>query len=407
MSASKSTIGAVARPQNLLDSSEVFAPRFSSGDVEFDEVLGGGFVPGALVLLGGDPGIGKSTLALQTALRLSLQGVNVLYISGEESVQQIRLRATRIDKSVDLQVLADTNLDSILANLEAHHPALAVVDSIQTITSDAVNGVVGGVSQVAYATNSLMRLAKSLHITLLVIGHVTKEGMLAGPKTLEHMVDTVLYLEGERFTTLRLLRCNKNRFGSTGEVGVFEMLDTGLAQVSNPGALFLEHRSGSVPGTCVTAILEGNKVLLLEVQALTNTSAFGYPKRAASGFDVNRLQLLVAIMEKRLGAKLQNQDIYINVAGGFELDERAADLPVVLAVLSSLYSKPLPATLVAFAEVGLAGEVRMVTQLDKRIKEAAKLGFNEIWTAKQKDKTVRAGVNGLGSITELSKIFKD
>jgi DNA repair protein RadA/Sms len=180
-----------------------------------------------------------------------------------------------------------------------------------------------------------------------------------------------------------------------------------LAQVSNPGALFLEHRSGSVPGTCVTAILEGNKVLLLEVQALTNTSAFGYPKRAASGFDVNRLQLLVAIMEKRLGAKLQNQDIYINVAGGFELDERAADLPVVLAVLSSLYSKPLPATLVAFAEVGLAGEVRMVTQLDKRIKEAAKLGFNEIWTAKQKDKTVRAGVNGLGSITELSKIFKD
>lgn len=393
----------VGKPQKLSSTTESHAQRFHSGIGEFDVVLGGGFVPGALVLLGGDPGIGKSTLALQAALALSKEGEQVLYVSGEESAHQIKLRSDRIDKKVDMRVLCETNLETILATLDAEKPALAIVDSIQTITSEQVNGVVGGVSQVAFATNSLMRFAKSSHVTLLIIGHVTKEGMLAGPKTLEHMVDTVLYMEGERFTSLRLLRCNKNRFGSTGEVGVFDMTEGGLVEVKNPAALFLEHRTANVAGTCVTAILEGNKVLLLEVQALTNPTSFGYPKRAASGFDANRLQLLLAIMEKRLGVKTSGHDVYVNVAGGFQLDERAADLPVVLAVLSSMKNKALPEDLVAFGEVGLAGEVRGVTQIDKRLKEAEKLGFGSIITAhvsKQKSNPKLRGIKFIGELKE-------
>ena len=383
----------------------VSAQRLSTGMGEFDAVLGGGLVPGALVLVGGDPGVGKSTLALQTALTLQEAGKQVLYVSGEESAQQIQLRSRRMHSSGDLGVLAETSLEVILATLEHMRPAVAVIDSIQTIVSAEVNGVVGGVSQVAYATNAFMRLAKSLHITLILIGHVTKEGMLAGPKTLEHMVDTVLYLEGERFTALRLLRCIKNRFGSTGEVGVFDMSESGLAEVKNPAALFLEHKTEHVPGACVTAILEGQKVLLLEVQALTNPTAFGYPKRAASGFDSNRLQLLLAIVEKRLGVKLSAQDVYVNVAGGFNLTERAADLPVVLAILSSFYNVPLPAHLLAFGEIGLAGEVRGVQMPEKRVKEATKLGFEKIVSAPAKEKKI-AGLVGVKFISELAQFFE-
>lgn len=379
--------------------------RLSSGMSEFDLVLGGGLVPGALVLIGGDPGVGKSTLALQTALTLTARGKQVLYVSGEESAQQIQLRSGRMEEQADLSVLSETNLEVVLDTLTRVRPAVAIIDSIQTMSSGEVNGVVGGVSQVAYATNALMRVAKALHITVLVIGHVTKEGMLAGPKTLEHMVDTVLYLEGERFTSLRLLRCNKNRFGSTGEVGVFDMTEHGLVEVQNPGALFLEHRTTHVAGTCVTALLEGQKVLLLEVQALTNPTSFGYPKRAASGFDTNRLQLLLAIMEKRLGTKVSAQDVYINVAGGFTLTERAADLPVVLAVLSSIHNIPLPDNLLAFGEVGLAGEVRGVTQADKRVKEAKKLGFDRILSAKIKDKKTIGGVESIAFLSDLSRLF--
>ncbi len=394
---------AIGKPQSLRTAAQSITNRFQSGIQEFDVVLGGGFVPGALVLLGGDPGIGKSTLALQAALALSRQGEQVLYVSGEESAHQIKLRSDRIDREADMRVLSETSLETILSTLDAEKPALAIIDSIQTITSENVNGVVGGVSQVAFVTNSLMRFAKSSHVTLLIIGHVTKEGMLAGPKTLEHMVDTVLYMEGERFTSLRLLRCNKNRFGSTGEVGVFDMTEAGLVEVKNPAALFLEHRTANVPGTCVTAILEGNKILLLEVQALTNPTSFGYPKRAASGFDANRLQLLLAIMEKRLGAKVSGQDVYINVAGGFQLGERAADLPVVLAVLSSLKNKALPEDMVAFGEVGLAGEVRGVTQVDKRLKEAEKLGFGHIITAHANKQRANAKVRGVKFIGELKE----
>ncbi len=376
--------GVLARkPEPLVkaDSSEV---RLQSGLGEFDAVLGGGIVKGSLVLLGGDPGIGKSTLALQAALKMSSAGQSVVYVSGEESAHQLQLRADRLEHSPKTLVLCETDLDVILTSLEKARPDLAVIDSIQTLSSERVNGVVGGVSQVAFATNQLLRLAKSLGIAILIIGHVTKEGVLAGPKTLEHMVDVVLYLEGERLGSLRLLRCVKNRFGSTGEVGVFEMAERGLVQVTNPAGVFLEHRTVGVAGTCVGAILEGNKTLLLEVQALTNPSSFGYPKRAASGFDLSRLQLLLAIMEKRLGLKLSATDVYINVAGGFKMEERAADLPVVMAVLSSVKNRSVPENVAAFGEVGLAGEVRGVAHPDKRIKECAKLGFGRILLPAQK-----------------------
>lgn len=409
MAVTKKTFGSSARsvlPVRLHSAVEEKRERMDTGLSELNLVLGGGVVAGSLVLLGGDPGIGKSTLALQTALNMARVDKRVLYISGEESVHQIKLRADRIDKQTDLEVLSETNLENILGTLESTHPDLAVIDSIQTITSSEVNGVVGGVSQVAFATNSLMRLAKQLHISLIIIGHVTKEGMLAGPKTLEHMVDTVLYMEGERFSALRLLRCIKNRFGSTGEVGVFEMRESGLVEVKNPGALFLEHRTSGVAGTCVSAILEGNKVLLIEIQALTNPTSFGYPKRASSGFDNNRLQLLLAIMEKRLGVKTSNQDVYINVAGGFDLSERAADLPVVLAVLSSIKNKALPESLVSFGEVGLAGEVRGVTQSEKRVKELAKLGFSEVITSSNVKPVSSTKVKAIKFISELKKVLE-
>jgi DNA repair protein RadA/Sms len=304
-------------------------------------------------------------------------GLRIVYVSGEESVRQLKLRADRLSKVQKVEALCETDLERIVATVEASQPDLVIIDSVQTLSSSQVNGVVGGVSQVAYTTNTLLRLAKATGTSVVLIGHVTKEGVLAGPKTLEHMVDTVLYLEGERLGTLRLLRCVKNRFGSTGEVGVFEMREDGLREVLNPAGIFLEHRTEGVPGTCVTAILEGNKVLLLEVQALTNSTSFGYPRRTASGFDANRLQLLLAIMEKRMGVKMSALDVYVNVAGGFKLEERAADLPVVLAVLSSVKGKALSSSLVAFGEVGLAGEVRGVAQVEKRLKEIEKLGFSE------------------------------
>jgi DNA repair protein RadA/Sms len=352
--------------------------RISSGVAELDMVLGGGIVPGSLLLLGGDPGIGKSTLALQVALNMGAGGKKVLYISGEESPQQLKMRSRRIPSGADIEIMGETNLETILDTLVATKPDLAIIDSIQTLNSSEVGGVVGGVSQLSYSTNALMRVTKENHIAVLLIGHVTKEGMLAGPKTIEHMVDTVLYLEGDRFMALRLLRSSKNRFGSVGEVGVFEMTNEGLIEVANPSLMFLENRGSALPGSCIAAVLEGNKTLFLEVQALTNPSSFGYPKRATSGFDVNRLQLLLAILQKSLKLELNTQDVYINVAGGFKIQERAADLPVVLAILSSFKNRALPEDLVAFGEIGLLGELRGVAQADKRLREAEKLSFKNV-----------------------------
>ncbi len=399
-----------AKSQRLSEVESGKVDRFFSGLGELDEVLGGGIVPGSLILLGGDPGIGKSTLALQVAMNLTQAGKDVLYVSGEESPHQIKMRSARLINPADLLVLAETNLETVIATLVAEHPAVAILDSIQTLNASAVNGVVGGVSQLSYATNALMRVAKEYHIALLLIGHVTKEGMLAGPKTIEHMVDTVLYLEGDRFNTLRLLRTSKNRFGAVGEVGVFEMREQGLVEVPNPSAMFLEHRDTPLAGSCTTATLEGNKTLLLEVQGLTSTSNFGYPRRTTSGFDVNRLQLIIAILQKMLKINLSNQDVYVNVAGGFKLEERAADLPAALAIISSYNGAALPADTAAFGEIGLLGEIRGVSQLEKRLKECEKLGFKQVIiggravkTAKQYSKLKISHIN---NVNDLAKLFK-
>lgn len=377
-----SSAGIFGQIQQLSDVVEHSQSRFLTGIGEFDNVLGGGLVQGSLVLLGGDPGIGKSTLALQLASNIGAGkeagGKNVLYVSGEESAQQIKMRGSRLAAGADISVMTETDLDVVIATIANAKPNLVIIDSIQTLNSQSVNGVVGGVSQLSYTTNALMRLAKENNVAIILIGHVTKEGMLAGPKTIEHMVDVVLYLEGDRFGSLRLLRSSKNRFGSVGEVGIFEMNEFGLVEVPNPSAMFLEHRDKPLPGSCVTATVEGNKVLLIEIQALTNTTTLSYPRRVASGFDVNRLQLLLAIIQKTLQVNLSNQDVYVNVAGGYKVQERAADLPVVMAILSSYYGKAIPAGTIAFGEVGLLGEVRKVSQLEKRSKEAKKLGFEKL-----------------------------
>ncbi len=342
---------------------------------EFDDVLGGGLVPGSLVLLGGDPGIGKSTLALQISMNISSN--SVLYVSGEESAGQIKLRASRINKNHQLQVLAETDLETVLATVLEVKPDLVIVDSIQTMYSQEATGVAGGVAQVTNAVQKVMQVAKQNNIAFLIIGHVTKEGYLAGPKTLEHMVDTVLYLEGDRFANLRILRCVKNRFGTTNEVGVFEMLGEGLVEVKNPSQLFLGEDSIKASGNIITSVMEGSRALLLEIQALTSVSNFGYPKRTGSGYDANRLQLIIAILSKRAGMNLSNQDVYINVVGGLKIEEPAADLAVALAIISSIKDQVIEDTVVV-GELGLSGEVRFVPNLEKRIKEAEKLGFKKI-----------------------------
>lgn len=373
-----SSLSGVAKPVRLSEVKQHKVERIDTGINELNLVLGGGLVPGSVILLGGDPGIGKSTLALQLANLLEASKHDVLYVSGEESAQQIAMRNTRLKLHQDISVLPETSLEIAMEAIEKTKPEVVIIDSIQTMNSDQAGGVMGGVAQLSFVTNNLVRLAKSLHISIILIGHVTKEGMLAGPKMIEHMVDCVLYLEGERLGNLRILRSNKNRFGSIGEVGVFEMQEAGLSEVANASSMFLEHRDKTMPGNCVTAIMEGNKVLLIEVQALTNTTNASYPKRVASGFDVNRLQLLIAIMQKTLGLNLSNQDVYINIAGGFKVTERAADLPVVMAILSSYYGKAWPKGTIAFGEVGLLGEVRNVVQLEKRSNEAKKLGFSNL-----------------------------
>lgn len=377
---SRTTTG--THPVQLSEVKQYQVERVHTGIGELDLVLGGGLVPGSVILLGGDPGIGKSTLALQLANLLEAKDEKVLYISGEESAQQIAMRNQRLALKEDISVLPETDLELALAEIEQFKPSVVVIDSIQTLSSSEAGGVTGGVAQLSYVTNQLIRLAKRLHIAVILIGHVTKEGMLAGPKTIEHMVDCVLYLEGERLGNLRILRSSKNRFGSIGEVGVFEMRDMGLVEVANASSMFLEHKDKPMVGSCVTALMEGNKVLLVEIQALTNTTNASYPRRVASGFDANRLQLLLAIMQKTLGVNLSNQDVYVNVAGGFKVSERAADLPVVMAILSSYHGKTFPQGTIAYGEVGLLGEIRLVAQADKRAKEAKKLGFDNQIKAK-------------------------
>ncbi|MFP4036824.1 MAG: DNA repair protein RadA [Desulfobacteraceae bacterium] len=350
--------------------------RLGTGILEFDRSLGGGLVPGSLVLVGGEPGIGKSTLLLQAAGSLSGQGLKCLYLSGEESVQQIRLRADRLGVgSEGLFVLTATLFEDLIGTLEDLQPDLFIVDSIQTLHTDALPSAPGSVGQVREVAARIMSWAKQTATPTFLVGHVTKDGAIAGPKVLEHMVDTVLYFEGDRGHAFRIVRSVKNRYGPTNEIGVFEMKETGLAEVGNPSRIFLEERPKGASGSVVVPCLEGTRPVLVEIQALVGASPLGVPRRTSMGVDPNRISLLVAVIAKRMGLEMGDQDIYVNVAGGLRVEEPAADLGIVTAMISSFLDRPVGLDMVFFGEVGLAGEIRGVSQPDLRIREAAKLGF--------------------------------
>ena len=350
--------------------------RISTKMRELDRVLGGGIVQGSLVLVGGDPGIGKSTLLLQVCKNLAEQKKRVLYISGEESLQQIKIRAERIGRFEDnLRLLCETNLDIIRGIIDREKPEIVVIDSIQTMYNEEVGSAPGSVSQVRETTSTLMQIAKGMNISIFIVGHVTKEGVVAGPRVLEHMVDTVLYFEGDRHAAYRILRGVKNRFGSTNEIGVFEMQQNGLREVENPSEFMLSGRPEDASGSVVACSMEGTRPILVEVQALVCRSNFGMPRRTATGTDTNRVNLLMAVLEKRLGLKMADCDAYINIAGGIKMNEPALDLGIVLALISSYKEKPIDERTICFGEVGLSGEVRAVSMAEQRVQEAKKLGF--------------------------------
>lgn len=369
--------------------------RFQIGISEFDRVLGGGIVFGSVILVGGDPGIGKSTLLLQVMHCLASKGKKVLYISGEESLQQSKMRADRLGVSSEhLFVVSETSLEKILQDIQALRPSTVVVDSIQTIYSSELPSTPGSITQVREASSRLLYLAKHLSIPIFLIGHVTKEGFIAGPKVLEHMVDTVLYIEGEANHAYRILRAVKNRFGSTNEIGVFEMKDSGLVEVINPSEFFLSGRTQPASGSVVMPSIEGSRPILIELQALVVSTNFGVPRRTAQGVDANRVSLLVAVMEKRLGVHLNNQDIFLNIAGGMKVEEPGADLGVIAAISSSFQDKVIDPEMAVFGEVGLGGEVRGVSQPEVRVKEAARLGFKRILLPKPNQEKVK-GMKGI------------
>ena len=370
-------------PVKLSEVDEATEERWPLSMSEFARVLGGGMVPGSIVLLGGDPGIGKSTLMLQVALEMAGRGT-VLYVSGEESARQIRMRARRLMSGETpsaaafpdgLMLVTETNLEAILVHVESVKPALLVVDSIQTVFLDALSSSAGSVSQVRECAGRLRELAKSTGITVFLIGHVTKEGIIAGPRVLEHIVDTVLQLEGDRFQSYRLLRSMKNRFGPTAEVGVFEMLEQGMAEVSNPSEAFLAERMADAPGSAIAVTMEGTRPILVELQGLTSPTPFGNPRRTSNGLDNNRLLLVSAVLARRVGLRLADQDVFLNVVGGLRIEEPAADLAAAVAIASSLRDQPVHADQVMIGEVGLSGELRWVSHMEARLREAAKLGF--------------------------------
>lgn len=352
------------------------ATRLAIGITEIDRVLGGGIVPGSLLLLTGEPGIGKSTLTLQIANQISEAGKHVLYVSGEESEEQISLRGRRLGLPLkNLNLLSENNMETLLATASQEKTDFLIVDSIQVMSSQNIPGGAGSVSQVRLCTEAILEFAKPKKISVLLIGHVTKDGTLAGPRVLEHLVDTVLYLEGSRLHDFRLLRGVKNRFGASSEVGIFEMTECGLSEVKNPASYFVNEHEKKTPGRALTVTVEGSRPLIIEVQALTNTTSFGYPRRTTSGFDSNRLELLLAVIQKYLHINLGNQDVYVNVVGGYRLNDPGCDLGVALAILSSYSKKALPDGLVAIGELGLSGEVRLPKDAAKRTKEAEKLGL--------------------------------
>ncbi|QQR69180.1 MAG: DNA repair protein RadA [Alphaproteobacteria bacterium] len=388
------------------------APRLVTGIKEFDRVCGGGLVPGSALLVGGDPGIGKSTLLLQIAARLASQGVACAYVTGEESTDQIRMRAARLGLAqAPVALAASTSVGEIGSAISSSSPPrVAVIDSIQTMQVDGLDSAAGTVGQVRASAQELIRIAKQRGTVLIFVGHVTKEGMIAGPRVLEHMVDTVLYFEGERGHSFRILRAVKNRFGATDEIGVFEMGDMGLAEVANPSALFLADRSEPVPGAAVFAGIEGTRPLLVEIEALVAPSPLGTPRRAVVGWDAGRLAMVLAVLEARCGVAIGPNDVYLNVAGGLRIGEPAADLAVAVAILSALTGEPCPAATVVFGEIGLSGEVRGVGQSAQRLKEAAKLGFTQAILPTRHDSPGATDGNGLRRIpitrlTDLLPLF--
>ena len=373
------TVQIKKKAQKLGEISFETETRIDTKDQEFNRVLGGGLVPGSVILLGGEPGIGKSTLLLQIALSI---GKKVLYVSGEESEKQIKLRADRIQSNQDnCYVLAETKTDLIGLQIEAVQPDLIIVDSVQTLQSPKLESASGTVSQIRECTAELTYYAKATGTPLILVGHITKDGQLAGPKLLEHMVDTVLQFEGDRNYVYRILRALKNRFGSTAELGIYEMLSGGLREVTNPSELLLSNYEEPLSGVAVAATLEGQRPLMIEIQALVSTAVYGTPQRSATGFNSKRLNMLLAVLEKKVGFKLGTKDVFLNITGGIHIDDPAIDLGVVMAVLSSNADKPLPASICFAAEVGLAGEIRSVQSIDRRIAEAEKLGFKAIFVA--------------------------
>ncbi|WP_159564422.1 DNA repair protein RadA [Streptococcus halichoeri] len=403
--------GEKSKPVKLKDVENIHYARTKTDMEEFNRVLGGGVVPGSLVLIGGDPGIGKSTLLLQVSTQLADKGT-VLYVSGEESAEQIKLRSDRLgNRDNAFYLYAETNMQEIRAEIATIQPDFLIVDSIQTMMSPELTGVQGSVSQVREVTAELMQLAKTNQIATFIVGHVTKEGTLAGPRMLEHMVDTVLYFEGERHHTFRILRAVKNRFGSTNEIGIFEMQSGGLVEVLNPSQVFLEERLADATGSAVVVTLEGSRPILAEVQALVTPTVFGNARRTTTGLDFNRVSLIMAVLEKRCGLLLQNQDAYLKAAGGVKLDEPAIDLAVAVAIASSYKDRPTDPQTAFLGEIGLTGELRRVTRIEQRIKEAAKLGFTQIYVPKTAlhglDLPTGIQVHGAATVGQVLKaIFK-
>ena len=363
------------KPQTLNSYQAKETIRTATGFNELDRVLGGGLVKGSLVLLGGEPGIGKSTLILQICDKIQGEG-KVLYVSGEESAEQIKMRADRLGiNNDDILFLGETDIDIVNQAIIDINPKLVIIDSIQTMYSEEITAAAGSVSQVREITSQVMRVCKSRAITTIIIGHVTKEGNIAGPRVLEHMVDCVLYLEGERYFTYRILRGVKNRFGSTNEIGMFEMREEGMCEITNPSDILISEREDNPAGSCIVSCMEGTRPILVELQALTSQTIYGYPKRTANGIDYNRLALLIAVLEKRVGLQLGSQDVYLNVVGGLRINEPSIDLGIVLVTASSFKNVPIPKDMVIMGEVGLTGEIRRINNIEKRLKEAEKLGF--------------------------------
>ena len=396
------------KPVRLSEVDTAAENRYSSGFNELDRVLGGGIVAGSMVLVGGDPGIGKSTILLQVCRNLAA-GRKVLYISGEESLRQIKMRSERIgDISDNFYILCETNLSIIDSNIRTSHPDVVIIDSIQTMYCENCDSAPGSVGQVRESTNVLMQIAKGLDITVFIVGHVTKEGVVAGPRVLEHMVDTVLYFEGERSESYRIIRAVKNRFGATNEIGVFEMCQEGLREVLNPSEYMLSGRPEGASGSVVACLMEGTRPILVEIQALVCRTNFGLPRRTAVGADYNKMNLLMAVLEKKMGMQLSGCDAYLNIAGGLKVSEPALDLGMVLAVVSSFRNVPVGSKTIVFGEVGLAGEVRAVSQARQRVAEAVKLGFEECILPQACLKAVgdekRIKLIGINSVSELCNI---